>query len=335
MAAISDVSVGYKKETTYNTGVTVDRWLPFLDESLDYAREVKQGAGLEVGTGGTMLASRRFSPTMGGSGDLTVECVSKGMGTLLEAALGGAASTLVTGTTYQQTFTLGSDVVPMTIQKGLVDAGGTVHPYTFEGCVANSLEFSIPHTEAATLKVGFDVCSLDTAVNYATPTYAADPTLYHWGLASATVGGSVTYPTTTTLATGGTAVTNVRDFSLSLSHNIAADRYLMSGGGLKAQPTNGVRSISGTMTADYVDDVLRDALIADTALPIVITMTSEEALSDGYATLQVVLPHCRLDGELPKSNRGNQISTQFKFTVLDDGTNEALWFLLRTADTAL
>lgn len=335
MAALSDVSVGWLKESTYNTPVTPSKWVEFTDESLDYTRTTKQGSGLRVGASGIPLASRRISPTKAGSGSIQFEMQSKGMGTLLEAAMGSGTSTLVSGTTYQQNFVFGSLAVPLTIQKGLVDASGTVHPYTFAGCTCTGFEISVPHTDFAMLKTDWDICSLNTATAYTAPTYPASPTVYHWGMAAVTIGGSVTYPTTNALASGGTAVTNVRDFSLSVGHNLAADRYLMSAGGLKARPTPGQRSMSGSITVDYVDDVLRDALVADTALPIVVTLTSAEALSTGTATLQIVLSHCRLDGELPKSNKGAQITTSFKFMALSDGTNAPLTIVLRTADTAL
>lgn len=335
MAAQSDVSVGYKAETTYGTAVTVDRWLGLLDESFDYKLEAKQGKALYVGASGVPVASRRFVPTKQGSGDLTVEAVSKGMGTLWRAALGSGTSTLVSGTTYQQWFTLGDACIPLTIQKGLVDYSGTVNPYTFAGCVATGFEFSVPHTDVASLKVGFDVQAVSTATAYASPSYASDPTLYHWGMAAITVGGTVTVPTATTLATGGTAITNGKDFSVSVDHGVDASTFRMGGSGLKAKPVPGERAITGSLTVDYTDNVLRDALLADTAVPITVTLTSTESLSSGYATLQIVIPEAHIDGDLPKANGGKAISTTYKWTGLYNETDAPLYVVLRTADSAL
>ena len=337
MAAISDVSVGWKTEVTYGTGVVVDRWMEFLDESLDYQREIKQGMGLRVGAGRIPRATRRVSPTKSGSGDLSLELYSKGMGTLLQHAMGTSVSTLVSGTTYQQNHSLINGLLPsLTIQKGLVMSDGTVAPYTFAGCVVSEFEINVPFQGIATMKTKFDIRSVATATGYTAPTYASGGVLFHWGDAAVTIGGTVTAATTTAIATGGTAVTNIRDFTLKVNNGIANDRFLMGAGGLKAKPVPGIASATGTITVEYSDAVMRDALLADTSLPIVLTITSTEALSTGFSTFQIYLAECRLDGVLPQANAGKLINTTYAFTVLDNSvaTNPVM-ITTRTADTAL
>ena len=126
MAAIDDVSVGFGVESTYGTAVTPTRWLEFTDEALTYTPNKVQGEGLRVGSY-VARSNKRVTTTYDGGGVVTHETISKGMGLLLQAAFGTGTSTLVSGTTYQQLFTLGTSPSPLTIQKGVVagDAGGT------------------------------------------------------------------------------------------------------------------------------------------------------------------------------------------------------------------
>ena len=335
MANVQDVSVGWKKETTFGTAVTVDRWLEFDDESLDYGWEAKQGDSLRVGSG-VALGSRRSWPTGTGGGDITVPLTSKGMGTLLELAFGQGASTLVSGSTYQQNFTLVDGLLPSaTIQKGLVDAAGTVHPYTFAGCSCSGFEINIPQAGIATLKTSWDLRSLSTATAYAAPSYPSGGVQFDWGMAAPAYAGTLTAPTTNALASGTTAIANVRDFNLKVDNKLATDRYNMGQAGLKAKQVPGRREISGSITVEYTDDVLRDAMLGKTAAPLTVTMTSAESLSTGFSTFQLVLPQIWVTGALPKVNGGNLITTSFAFTATDNGTVEPLYCCLRSSDTAL
>lgn len=337
MANIQDVSVGWKKETTFGTAVTVDRWMEFLDESLDFSREIKQGAGLRVGNGGVARANRRSSPTSSGSGDITLELFSKGMGTLLELAMGTSVSTVVSGSTYQQNHTLIDGLLPSaTIQKGLVDAAGTVHPYTFNGATCTGFEINVPNADVATLKTSWDIRQVVTATAYAAPSYASGGVRFDWGMASVGYGGTLTTPTTTALATGTTALTNVRSISIAVDNGLAGDRYNMGNSGLKAKQVPGVRAITGSIEVEYTDDVLRDAFLNDTVNPLTLTLTSAEALSTGTSQFQVTLPAVYLDSALPKVNGGNLITTTYTFTALDNLTaSDPMWCSIRTSDSAL
>ena len=115
----------------------------------------KQGAGIRVGSKVARSGRRRHETQA--KGDLTVELTSKGLGTLLQTCFGTGVSTLVSGSTYQQNFTLGTGATPpsMTVQKGLVRADGTVDPYTYNGGVVDSFEIDCPQGDIAKLKASF------------------------------------------------------------------------------------------------------------------------------------------------------------------------------------
>lgn len=340
MAALPDASVGIGAETTFGTAVTPTRWYEFLTESLKFTPVKKQGMGLRVGRRFPNSNRRVNAVTKDGQGDMEIELVSKGMGMLWQAALGTGTSTLVSGSTYQQLFTplMGATMLPkLTVQKGVVQAGGTVDAYTFSGCTVDAVELTCPNGDIVKAKFTIDMANLSTAIGYTAPSYPASPVnLFHFAQGAITMGGSVTVPTTTALATGGTAVANVRDFSLKYDNIIKADRYNFGGGGVKAQPTLGAGSCSGQMTIEYDSTTIRDAYLNDTPLALTLTFQTTQALSAGFETFQVVLPEIKLNGDLPVANGTDLITMSVPFDVLDNGVAAyPIYLAHRTADTAL
>lgn len=335
MATPQDCSIGLVNEATYGTYVAPTRFHEFTDEGFDWKPNRKVGQGLRVASR-VARSGRRVTTTVQGEGKLELEAVTKGLGLILAAAMGSGVSTLVSGSTYQQNFTLGDTPSSLAIQKGLVDASGTVRAHSFLGCMVNEFTFSAPNDDIAKFSFDFDVRDLDTAQTYAAPSYPSAPSLFNFSQAAATYSGSVTAPTTTAIATGGTAATDIRDFEVTVKNNLADDRFNFGAAGKKAKPTVGLREISGKFTAEYAANTYRDDFIADTERAIVVTLTSTEALSTGVATLQCVLPAVKLDSGIPMSNDGDFIVVEHSFTVLDNLTAaQPIWFVLRTADNAL
>jgi len=267
-------------------------------------------------------------------GDFTVEAISKGMGLLWAACLGTGTSTLVSGATYQQVFTLGDTPTPMTFQKGVVEAGGTVDAYTYPGCMVDSWEFDFSNGDIATLKVTLDAKDVATGTAYATPSYAASPNLFHFANGTITT-GTVTAPTTTATASAVTATANIRGGSIQVNNNLRDDRFNYGGAGRKSKPTVGLREITGKLDVEYDSTTYRDLVMNDGAASLVVTFTAG-ALSTGNETLQLVLSELKFDGELPKANGADLIVQSLSFTVLDNLTAaQPIWVVSRTADTAL
>lgn len=338
MANLQDCSVGLKAESTYGTGVTVDRWHEFDDESFILEPHRVQGSGAVVGAP-TDISGRRVTPTKDGKGDLSCELYSKGFGYLWSAALGAGVSTLVSGTTWQQNFTHSSAPSSYTIQKGLVRADGTVDPYTFLGCMVSGWEFNLSNAGLAMLKTSWDIRDLATATSYTAPTYASAPTVFNYShgvTAAFAVGGTLTVPTTTALATGGTAVTNVRDFKLSYDKGLDDNRFTLGNAGLKSKPTAGKFKATGSFTAEYDSTTNRDAFLADTELSITLTLTTAVALSSGFEQFQIALPAVKLDKAVPVSNKGDLITVACDFTVLHNQVAaQPIYVVHRTSDSAL
>lgn len=337
MAAIDDVSVGFGVESTYGTAVTPTRWLEFTEETLTYTPNKVQGEGLRVGSY-VARSNKRVITTFDGGGTTTHECISKGMGLLFQAAFGTGVSTLVSGSTYQQNFTIGTSPSPLTIQKGVVagDSGGTVQPYTFSGCMCKSVELTLDNAGLLKAVFDWDARSMATATAYTSPTYATGGSLFHFAQGSIVLGGSVTAPSTTALASGGTTVANVRDFSFKLDNTMGDPRFLIGGAGLKGSAApRGLRSGTGKLTIELTDTTARDAILADTELAMVLTFTSTEALSSGFSQLSLWLPAIKLDGEMPKGT-GLLPTLDVTYTMLDNLTaTTPVTLSVRTSDSAL
>ena len=333
MTTMQDCSVGLGVESTYGTGVTPTRWLEFVDESLDFNKEIKQGQGLRVGTR-VARSARRVIPTADAGGDVTVEVLSKGLGLFLQAIFGTGASTLVSGTTYQQVFTLGDTPSSLTIQKGLPRVDGTVDAYTYTGCMVESAEFSFDNADIVKVKATFDAKDVTTATGYAAPTYASGANLLNFAGGSI-FSGTLTAPTTTALASGSTPIAGIRGGSLTIGNAPATDRYNLGGAGRKDKPTVGLRDIGGSLSAEYASATFRDAILNDSPMALVLQWTGG-ALSTGLETLQLVVPEVKFDAAIAKANGGNLIMQDLKFVGLDNLTAaQPVWAVVRTSDNAL
>lgn len=335
MTTFADCSINVGKESTYGTAVAGTTAYEFNSESFNWTPNRVQGTGLRV-NGRIPRSGRRVTTTSQAEGSLEIDAQTKGMSRLLEAALGTGTATLVTGSTYQHNYTLGDTPPSVTIQKSVPRVDGTIDPYTYAGAMVSSWGFTVGNDDIVKFNADFDIRSQDTARSFDALTYPTTPSLFHFSQAAITVGGSVTVPTATALATGGTAVTDVRDFSLSVNNNLAGDRFNFGASGLKAKPTVGMREITGSFTAEYAATTYRSAFVADSDLAITVTLTSAEALSAGFATLQIVLPVARLEAGVPQSNGGDLITVEHSFTVLDGlVAAQPLYLVLRTSDASV
>lgn len=332
MAIPQEVSIGVVPEVTYKTPVTVTAFYEPTAETLDWMKTIAQGAGLRANKIGD-YSDRRAYVAGQGSGDFTVEAISKGMGKLFQAALGTGVSTNIATTAYMQNFTPGNTPASLTVQKATIEAGGTVDPITLLGCMVSDWELNIPNVGIATFKVTLDVGDINTSTSYATPSYPTTATLYHWANASFAT-GTYTAATTTALATGSTAMANVRSLVVTGKNNLTADRFNGGANGRKAKPILGKRNYTGTIVLEYDSITFREAFLAETVVSIIGKVTGA-AVGASTETLQINLPACKLDAGLAQSNADGLVLVSHNFTVLDDRTNPMVQVQYLTADTAI
>ena len=327
MTTPQDCSVGLGVESVYGTAVARTRWFEFLDESFNFVKNVKQGVGLRVGSR-VARSGRRVVASAEGSGDLTIEAVTKGLGLLWQLGLGSGTSTLVSAGLSQQVFTLGDVMPSATIQKGIPRADGTVDAYTFTGCMVESLTIDCPNADNVKVKTSWNAKDMTTGTAYTAPSYATGPSVFTFAH-GAVYSGALTAPTTTTLGSAATPVASIRSGSITIKHNLKTDRYNCGGGGRKEKPFAGIREISGSLVAEYADVAFRDAIVNDTSMTLVKTFTA------GLDVLQIVIPDVRFDGDIVKASTDLAMQ-DIKWTGLDGLTAaQPIWIVCRTADTAL
>lgn len=327
MTTPQDCSVGLGVESVYGTAVARTRWFEFLDESFNFVKNVKQGVGLRVGSR-VARSGRRVVASAEGSGDLTIEAVTKGLGLLWQLGLGSGTSTLVSAGLYQQVFTLGDAMPSATIQKGIPRADGTVDAYTFTGCMVESLTIDCPNADNVKVKTSWNAKDMTTATAYTAPSYATGPSVFTFAH-GAVYSGALTAPTATALGSAATPVASIRSGSITIKHNLKTDRYNCGGGGRKEKPFAGIREISGSLVAEYADAAFRDAIVNDTSMTLVKTFTA------GADVLQIVIPDVRFDGDIVKASTDLAMQ-ELKWTGLDGLTAaQPIWIVCRTADTAL
>mgnify|MGYP003439831077 FL=1 len=327
MTTPQDCSVGLGVESVYGTAVARTRWFEFLDESFNFVKNVKQGVGLRVGSRVARSGSRVVASAEG-SGDLTIEAVTKGLGLLWQLGLGSGTSTLVSAGLYQQVFTLGDAMPSATIQKGIPRADGTVDAYTFTGCMVESLTIDCPNADNVKVKTSWNAKDMTTGTAYTAPSYATGPSVFTFAH-GAVYSGALTAPTATALGSAATPVASIRSGSITIKHNLKTDRYNCGGGGRKEKPFAGIREISGSLVAEYADAAFRDAIVNDTSMTLVKTFTA------GADVLQIVIPDVRFDGDIVKASTDLAMQ-DIKWTGLDGLTAaQPIWIVCRTADTAL
>lgn len=336
-----DSSIGIKKETTFGTAVTVDRFPEFLSESLDWKPEYMIGRGLRVGSR-VQRADRRKLGRQHVEGDISLEACARGLGIFFEALLGQATSTIIgAGPAYQHLFTLtNTDPFPTyTIQKGIpLLGGGSVQAATFSGMACTRGTIASALGEIVRLDTSWFGKQVSTAVAYAAPSYIASNTqeLYTFLDGSITLGTTaITVPTTTALATGSTGVNNIRDFTVTIDNKLDTSGYTYgSNGTLGRRPTLGATSITGKLTAEFDSVTNRDYYLNNTTVGITLTFQTTTLLQTSvYNTLQVVLPAVKLDGDTPRAVSDGVVTQDIGFTVLDNATQAPVYVVLRNLDT--
>jgi hypothetical protein len=343
MGTALDVSIGLGAETTYGTEVAVTRFFEAA-ETFDKKLGLEQGSGLRPGKRVNRL-NRNVVTKTEVAGDLSLDLTTRGLGYLINAVLGSVTNTLVPSSTppvYQQvhTATLTDLLRSYTIQKGLPPLnGGSVVPITMLGCMADTLDLDVKGTGIVSGKIGWVGKDAKRDTPYAAPSYPVDAGLFTNVHASLSLGGTVTPPTLTALATGGTAVNNFRDFSLSLKNNLDSDGFNIGGAGKRSRANQLARlEITGKGTAEFESTTLLDAYWSQTELPLVLTLSHDVTIEPTLglkSLIQVVLPSVRLKGDTPKSNGGAPITQSIEFEAFDNGiAAQPIYIVVRTLDTA-
>lgn len=317
--------LGIVAETTFNTLVTVSRFLEFTSENIQYNKKTVVGQGLRAG-GKVPRSQRRVVATTDASGDIMLDLPTRGLGLLLSFATGTTASVVTTTTgVYAYTFTL-ADLLgkSFTTQIGVPQYGGTVTPKTFGGCKVTSWELSAPQGGIVTGKFNIDAASTTTGTSLASASYASAATnnLFNFSQGAITRNAS--------------SIANVKDFTLTVDNALKTDRFNFGASGIKSeQVIAGFRKISGKMNVEFSDTNLLSDFLADTTTSLVLTFTGATIALGQKELLTITIPAVKFNADTPNVSGPGVIDLAMTFEAYDDGTNEPLTILYQTADSAL
>lgn len=320
-------SVGYAAETTYGTYVAPTRHLEFRSEALDFNRDTIQSEGIRRGS--TVQRTGRWARNLkGGGGALAFELANKGFGLILKHAMGAAATSTPVGWTNgrRHTLTLGDlDDLSLTIQKGIPDTDdGTVHAYSFLGCVVTDFEIGVDVDGLVLLTVTIDAQTMDPDQVYVEPVFPASDSLFSYQQVGIAIDSG------TALATA---------LSLRAGHGLKTDRYFIRQSQLKKRPLIAARrDLAGSLTFEFENEVQADRFL-DAApgaeVDLVVTVTGDE-IDTGVSNfgLTATAAAIRFDGELPKVSGPDVVTITAPFEILDNGSDEPLEILYDTTDVA-
>lgn len=331
-------SLGIAQESTPGTIVSPTRWNEFNSESLGLEKSTIQGQGLRGG-GLYPRGSRRAYTGRNAGGDVEMDVATRGMGLWFKNALGAGASTLISGSSYQQVFTPASlNGLSFTTQKLVPNSAGTLVPFTYNGCKILSWELSCEVGGILTLRVTIDAWDEVTSTGAGTPSYTSAD-VFHFRQGAVTLGGTASTTSGVTSISGGTSVAVVRAATVSGENPLTTGEENQRFGATKVeQRENGWRSVGGNLELDFVTAAaMYDTMAADTGVSLALTFTGTTAISgSNYPTLEVIVPQIRFDGETPKVGGPEEITTSSDFTGLEDALgNPAVQIRQVTADTSI
>ena len=234
--------VGVKEETTHGTAVVVDRFYPFLSESVVATRNPVVSDGIIAGRL-TRDTTQHKLGTQTVAGSLELDLFQENAAVLWKFALGSMASVSNAGSApYTHTAQL-ADVPPsFTYQKGIshTTTGGGVTAFTYGGCKVMSWTFAGSVGDKGKFKfdlTGGVVETTGTALASATfGTNAAVPFIFTEG--SATVAG---------------AAVRVESFELNGNNHLTGERIYAGDGITREQLRENRFEGSGKLTVEFED----------------------------------------------------------------------------------
>lgn len=271
--------VGLGKEVTPGTAVSRTRWLDVNGTTLTQTAR-KRAVRAALAKTKAFVESRFVTDNEVG-GALTMPAGYSGLGLLLEAALGSVSGT------GPYTFAAATSVTSLTVEQLVGNSGSSE---VFAGCKVNTATLTV--SPGGEVTWAFDLIGMTkaSAGSAGTPSMATPVPVEAYEVA-------VTYD--------GTAVTLLRDLTLTLSNNL--ERRQRVGSLNTAEPLfSGPREVMVTGAVDKTAFAYRTAELADGAADLVITITDT---ATGAKTI-VITVSCLLKSD-------EQIGTTFG--ALSDG----------------
>ena len=326
MSSILDQVVTVGIEGSFNTAETstvrsYEAKADTFQRDVEYLQSVGFRRDLQ-----TVRSDRDDTVSLGASGSIECDILNKGQGLLLQHVLGTTSGPTQNGSTtaYKSTFST-DDTGPTgsyTIQMSRVDSGGTLRPFTYEGCVATGFNISQELGANLSMSINFDAENEQTSTGEATPSYpsSADPFNY----------------TQSVIAIDGSAASNFTSFSLDGDLGMKTDRRFLAGSATKAQPKRtSVPSYTGTISAEFANLTDYERFTGGTTFSINASWVGATIESPWAYEFVVSIPMAKFTGSTPVSSLDDLTVIDQPFTILDSGSGACLTFFYTSTDTSL
>jgi hypothetical protein len=322
-------STGIGAESTYGTGVAPTRWLEMETNEMKLRPVWYQGKGIAAGSL-TPKVTQNVLTNQDAGGTIKSMMFQKGMGLWLANAQGSTATPIQDGGTasYTQTHNLGSQSgIFDTIQGGVPDTAGAVHPYTLTGGKISDVtyDFSVGNPVMATWTV--DGQNMIESQSFTAASYQTANPEFHFG------------ETNFLMGTFGSeaAVEGVRAGTVTLKRPLDAGRFYADGTGLKQEPIqNGMFEITGTLDTDLIDKTkFVDLFVSGASKSIIFQCTGPIIASSFHYTFEVNVTAVRFSAETPTITGPTLIQPKITFEGRWDETNNPLIVTYRSTDTVL
>ena len=325
MSSILDQVVQVGVESTYGTAVAPTR--AFEAKADTWARDVEyiESVGFRKDQQ-TIRSDRHDTISIGATGSIEVDVLNKGMGLILQHALGGSSGPTQQGGTaaYLQTFET-NDVGPATsytVQVGKVDSNGGLQSFTYEGSVITGWNISADLGSAVSMTFDFDSEAEQNTTALASPSYPS--------------GTDVFVYTDVTVEIDDSAVSSFQSFSLDGDLGMKTDRRFLKGSAVKGQPLrNALPSYTGSLSGEFQTMGNYEKFVAGTLFKLEFIATMGTAIAGSYYPLfHVTMPKCVFTGSTPTASLDDLTTIELPFTVLDDGSNAAVKIEYQSTDTS-
>lgn len=305
---------GFVSETTYGTAVTVNKFLPLVNESVRETIPRIESAGIIAGK--RVIHSDQWGRGVSEiSGDVGLELMQQGAGTIFRHMF-GSVTTSTTGGVSTHTFSPGDlSGQSMTMQVGKPQVGGVVTPFTYAGVKVASWELAIIPNENITLGLSVVAKSVTTATALASATYLS-PAVYRGGSAAVSISGSAAC---------------VRSLRINGDNGLETGRMCVGQNTIDEPLESSPRVYGGTATIEFSSTALYERFAAGGEYPIVANLAAS------FTTLMGITMNARFDGTTPSVEGPGLLVVEMPFkcvatSLTDDST--AIRAVIQNSQTA-
>lgn len=287
--------LGIANETVFGTPVTPTRFYEFNSESVELEIDTVFSEGIRPGFLNLARSGGYMRHRKGAAGDVELDVMQRGFGIWLRHMLGQVVTT--GAGPYTHTGSIASlNGGYFTLQVGRDD-----QPFTYEGCKVTDWELSCAIGEFLKLTLTIDAEAENNSTPLAVPSYPTGLRPFSFLDASATVGG---------------VATNITEFKLSAKNNLAVERYFMRNSGLKGEPLNQNREITGELTLEFDDLTTYNRFLNATESAVILTFTS------GPDSFTIDCPLVLFEGQTPTVKNPELIMLSMPFRVLSNAATQ-------------